>query len=167
MTETVYMKENNPFPNNTLPVLYYPEVLTELIRGSNSGQNVLNMFEENGYSNGWVNGIFSYHHFHSNTHEVLGCIAGEAQVQLGGPGAEIYTFKKGDVLLLPAGIAHKKIESTADFSIVGAYPEGLSPDKQTGSEEEYEIIQNRIKSLAVPKYDPVEGEKGAVKKYWN
>lgn len=166
MVETFYIEENQPFPNNSLPVLYYPKGVADLLAKPDSAQNVLASFEQNGYSNGWVNGIFSYHHFHAATHEVLACIAGEATVQLGGPDAEKYSFTKGDVLLLPAGVAHKRIAASRDFQIVGAYPEGLEPDMQKGEAENYEAIKQAIASVARPTKDPVEGEDGAVIKYW-
>lgn len=166
MVETFYIEENQPFPNNSLPVLYYPKRVNDLLDKSDSAQSILNLLEQNGYSNGWVNGIFSYHHFHATTHEVLACIAGEATVQLGGPDAELYSFSKGDVLLLPAGIAHKRIEASDDFKIVGAYPGGLEPDIQKGEAKNYEAIKQTIASVAKPEKDPVEGENGAVLNYW-
>ncbi|WP_192986008.1 cupin domain-containing protein [Carnobacterium mobile] len=166
MAETFYVEENQPFPNNSLPVLYYPKRVTDLLGGSNSAKKVLALFEQNGYSNGWVNGIFPYHHFHATTHEVLACIAGEATVQLGGPDTEAYSFSKGDVLLLPAGVAHKRINANDEFQIVGAYPDGLEPDIQKGEAENYETIKQMVASVAKPDKDPVEGEDGAVLKYW-
>lgn len=166
MVETFYIVENQPFPNNSLPVLYYPKRVMGLLGKPDSAQSILNLFEQNGYSNGWVNGIFFYHHFHATTHEVLACIAGEATIQLGGPNAELYSFSKGDVLLLPAGVAHKRIEASDDFKIVGAYPDGLEPDIQKGEAENYEAIKQTIVSVAKPDKDPVEGENGAILNYW-
>ena len=166
MVETIYIEENKPFPNNPFPVLYYPKGVSDLLDKTGSAENVLALFEQNGYSNGWVNGIFSYHHFHATTHEVLACIAGEATVQLGGPDAEKYSFTRGDVLLLPAGVAHKRIDASPDFKIVGAYPVGLEPDMQKGEAENYEVIKQLIASVVRPAKDPVEGEDGAVIEYW-
>ena len=166
MAEIIYIKENHPFPNNPLPVLYYPSEVESLIEMPNSEQNVLALFGINGYSNGWVNGIFPFHHFHANTHEVLACTAGEAAIQLGGPDTPIYTFSKGDVLLLPAGTAHKNIQASEDFKIVGAYPDGLEPDMQKGEAGDYENIKRMLASVAKPDKDPLEGNDGAVHEYW-
>lgn len=166
MAETFYIKENKPFPNNPLPVLYYPKAVADLMDESDSARNVLALFEKNSYTNGWTNGLFSYHHFHSNTHEVLACIAGESTVQLGGPDAQMVSFSKGDVLLLPAGVTHKRIDASADFKIVGAYPNGLEPDMQKGEANDYERIKQTIASVQIPKKDPVEGKNGAVANYW-
>ena len=166
MAEIVYIKENKPFPNNHLPVLYYPKAIANLLNEPDPAQRVLALFEKNGYTNEWVNGIFSYHHFHSNTHELLACIAGEATVQLGGPDTQMVSFSKGDVLLLPAGVAHKRIDASPDFKIVGAYPDGLEPDMQKGEAKDYEGIKPTILSVEIPKKDPVEGKEGAVATQW-
>jgi len=166
MSETLYLKENEPYPNNELPVLYYPGAIEKMTDSPEAGQEVKAFLEKNGYSNGWLNGIYSYHHFHSNTHEVLACISGEAMVQLGGPESETYLFQKGDVLLLPAGTAHKRIESTDDFQIVGAYPDGIEPDLQKGHPKDYRQIKKTIAGVPVPKTDPVKNTEGAVFEHW-
>lgn len=167
MVQTITIKENQPFPNNSLPVLYYSEAIKELTNSKHTGEEVMKFLESNGYSNGWVGGIFTYHHFHSNTHEVLACISGKSEVQLGGPDFEVYPFKAGDVLLLPAGVAHKLIEATDDFQIVGAYPEGKEPDMQKGDTKNYEEMKERISRLGIPEYDPVEKTTGGVFDYWD
>lgn len=100
MAKYFTIQENKPFPNSTLTVIYYPEIIADKLNREDTSQKVLSFFEQNGYTNGWVGSIYTYHHFHSNTHEVLACISGDAEVQLGGPNAEIYSFKAGDVVLL-------------------------------------------------------------------
>jgi len=167
MVKAFSIEENPPFPNHPLPVLYYPNALNELLEKSDSAEAVLAFFSDNGYSNGWVNGIYDYHHFHSNTHEVLGCIAGRSTVQLGGPDKDEYPFSKGDVILLPAGVAHKLTDSTDDFKIVGAYPNGMEPDMQRGEASNYDTVQKRAYDTLVPATDPVNKFKGPVQKYWD
>jgi uncharacterized protein YjlB len=167
MARAIRIEENPPFPNHPLPVIYYPNALTDLLQKSESPESVLDFFSENGYSNGWVNGIYDYHHFHSNTHEVLGCIAGQSTVQLGGPGKDEYAFNKGDVILIPAGVAHKLTSSTDDFKIVGAYPNGQQPDMQRGEAPDYDAVQKRAYDTLVPATDPVTKFKGPVQEYWD
>lgn len=166
MAKIFAIKENKPFPNNFLPVIYYPEALKELTEEKDNGDSVKAYLEKNGYSNSWINGILAQHHFHSNTHEVLVCLSGMATVQLGGPDAESYPFHQGDVLLLPAGTAHKKIDASSDFQIVGAYPNGLDYDMQMGNTEEYAAIKERVSKVIQPEMDPVEGNQGPVFEYW-
>lgn len=167
MVERIGIKENRPFPNNTLPVLYYPHAFKEIIVKPNAAELIQEHFKTNGYTNSWVNGIYSYHHFHANTHEVLACFKGSAQVQLGGPNADTHLFTEGNVLLLPAGVAHKLIDATPDFQIVGAYPDGNSPDMEKGESEKYEELLRAIAQVPLPECDPVSGKSLGVQGYWN
>lgn len=89
-------------------------------------------FAENGWSGSWRNGVFDWHHYHLATHEVLGCYAGWAVLQLGGTNGKPVRLVAGDAVIIPAGLAHKRIESSPDFAVVGAYPAGVSPDMQRG-----------------------------------
>src|SRR5690349_3528658 len=74
-----------PFPNNEhLPVVVYRAAFQGLPRLSPS---VLErVFHSNDWSNGWRDGVYDFHHFHSTAHEVLGCYAGSSRLELGGPG---------------------------------------------------------------------------------
>ncbi|MFO8070047.1 MAG: cupin domain-containing protein [Alkalibacterium sp.] len=166
MIKTYRIAENPPFPNHPLPVLYYPHALDDVLERSDPAESVKTFFSDNGYSNGWVNGIYAYHHFHSNTHEVLGCIAGRGTVQLGGPDKDEYPLSKGDVVLLPAGVAHKLTSSTDDFKVVGAYPNGMEPDMQYGEAPDYDKVQKRSYDVLVPVTDPVTKFEGPVHRYW-
>ncbi|MDZ7834022.1 MAG: hypothetical protein U5K84_00380 [Alkalibacterium sp.] len=166
MIKTYRIKENPPFPNNPLPVIYYAHALDEVLETSDPAGSVKDFFSDNGYSNSWVNGIHDYHHFHSNTHEVLGCIAGRSTVQLGGPGKDEYPLNKGDVVPLPAGVAHKLTGSTDDFKVVGAYPKGTDFDMQRGDADDYETIQQRSYDVLIPPTDPVTRSDGPVQEYW-
>lgn len=167
MTDIFRLKENPPFPNHPLPVIFYPQALVHVIENNTDpSEAVKELFKENGFANGWVNGIHDFHHFHSNTHEVLGCISGSATVQLGGPKADEHTLSEGDVVLLPAGVAHKLLTSTEDFKVVGAYPEGIEFDLQKGDAVDYEKVQQRSYDVPVPETDPVYKYDGPVQEYW-
>ena len=89
-------------------------------------------FARNGWTGAWRNGVFDWHHFHTTTHEVLGCYQGNAKVQLGGPDGPVHDLSAGDVVIIPAGCAHKRISASDDFAVVGAYPGGARPDMQDG-----------------------------------
>ena len=90
-------------------------------------------FATNGWSGTWRGGVYARHHYHATTHEVLGCYAGSARLQLGGPAGEVHDIAAGDVVVIPAGLAHCNLRSSADFAVVGAYPGGVSPDLQDGA----------------------------------
>lgn len=168
MVKPIYLKEEEPYPNNTLPVLYFENVLTGALEDGYTGEDVLQLFINNGYTNGWKGGIMNRHHFHSTAHEALACTAGEVRVQLGGENGEMLTIRKGDVVLLPAGTAHKKLEATEEHVIVGAYPLNDSDyDFQYGDASDYEAIKESIQNVKIPDTDPVTGAPGNIQQYWN
>lgn len=158
------IEPNGFIPNNpVLPFLLYQGVL-ELSDGDRA-RFIMDLFNKNQWSNAWVNGIFGYHHYHSITHEVMGICSGECLLQLGGEGGETFTIQAGDVVLLPAGVAHKNLRSTPNFSCVGAYPFGLPYDINYGKEAEMEEAVNNIDELVLPRTDPVYGY-GPLQAYW-
>jgi len=168
MVETIYVTENEPYPNNDLPILYYEDVLSDVIADSYTADDVLEYFENNGYVNGWVGGIMDRHHFHSTAHEALACTEGEVSVQFGGQHGEMRTLRKGDVVLLPAGVAHKKLDATQGFEIVGAYPSNDPEyDFQYGNASDYEAIKESIAHVKNPLTDPVTGNPGDIEEYWD
>ena len=109
-----------------------------------------NRFAANGWTGAWRNGVYGYHHYHATTHKVLGCHAGTARVQLGGPDGAVHEIAAGDVVVIPAGVAHRRVEASDDFAVVGAYPDGVTPDLQEG-EGDPSIALDR------PECDPVLG----------
>lgn len=72
-------------------------------------------------------------HYHSTTHEALFVIRGSAKLLFGvsdkedqAMGTEV-NVGIGDILIVPAGVAHKALEDYDGFEMVGAYPKGASP----------------------------------------
>jgi uncharacterized protein YjlB len=80
--ETHTFEDDGGIPNSPLPVLVYGDV--EEARDAPSCES---MFARNGWRGAWRNGIYSFHHFHSTAHEVLGIVRGSAAVVLGTPPA--------------------------------------------------------------------------------
>jgi uncharacterized protein YjlB len=124
------------------------------------------LFQKNQWSGSWRNGIYGFHHYHSTAHEVLGCYRGSARVQFGGPEGKVVEFAAGDVLIIPAGLSHKKIESTQDFAVVGAYPNGQQWDMNYGKENERATTDKNISKVPLPSHDPVFGVDGPLMKLW-
>lgn len=122
-------------------------------------------FEANGWSNSWVDGVYSYHHFHSNTHEVLGCFAGSAEVLFGGENGVRLAFGAGDCLVIPAGVGHCKLRSSSGFGVVGAYPEGAAPDLCRAGDAS-PAVRARIQAAPRPRLDPVAGARGPLLQLW-
>ena len=107
------------------------------------------------------------HHYHSTAHEVLGIYSGRVRVQLGGPRGKPITVDAGDVLVIPAGVAHMNVAASGDFRVVGAYPAGTSPDMNYGKPGERPDTDRSIARLAIPAADPVEGRRGALVAQWS
>ena len=154
------------FPNSPLPVLIYKGAMQLPSFKNKSADIAQKIFARNGWSNSWRNGIYDFHHYHGNTHEVLAICLGEASLVLGGPGGRSVKLEQGDVIILPAGVSHKCTKCSDDFQCVGAYPEGKDYDMNTGTFEEYEKALESIEKLPVPEKDPVFGEEGFLKTYW-
>nr|WP_240795509.1 cupin domain-containing protein [Aquibacillus halophilus] len=72
--------------------------------------NFSELFRTNNWKNSWTGGVFSYHHFHSNSHEVLGVISGQAKIMFGGNHGLSLNIYAGDAVVIPAGVGHKHIE---------------------------------------------------------
>ena len=166
-TEILHEKfsDDGSIPNNPeAGAIIYQGVLQ--FEGPDGAAEVESLFSTNGWSNSWRNGIYNYHHYHSNTQEVLGVYGGEVNIQLGGVQGKSFKLKKGDVVIIPAGVAHKNLGDSGAFACVGAYPGGKSWDMNKGSEEERENALEKIKQVPAPEKDPVFGEEGPVFEYW-
>ena len=163
--QTYILKENGYFPNNSsLPLLIYRSVIR--FEGRDPGQEVENLFHENHWNNSWQDGIFRFHHYHSNAHEVLGIYRGIVKVQLGGEGSLTTELGKGDVVVIPAGVAHRNMGASGDFACVGAYPGNSGYDMNYGKEGERPKTDMNIDRVTLPERDPVYGEKGPLFTHW-
>ncbi len=146
-----YFTEDRRFPNSCLPVLVYPDALPP------DPAAMEQAFARQGWTNSWRNGIFPYHHFHTTAHEVLGIAAGTVQVLFGGPGGAKMAVKAGDVLVVPAGVAHRNIGGEG-LLVVGAYPGGAECDVLRGDPAQLAAAKKAIAQLSVPELDPVPGQ---------
>ncbi|WP_411844442.1 cupin domain-containing protein [Salinicoccus sp. HZC-1] len=114
----------------------------------------------------WLGSVHPFHHYHSNTHEMLAVKEGSATLQLGGEQGELVEAEKGDVIILPAGYGHKKIEASGDYANYGAYQGAVSFDICYGEPEERPEKVENIKKIPPPKSDPVIGYNSPLFDYW-
>jgi uncharacterized protein YjlB len=151
--ETWHAPPGDEIPNHPcFPVLLYHDAPA----ASAGAADCRARFAEHGWGGSWVDGVFEFHHFHSTSHEVLGVVAGEATLELGGPQGAAFDVAAGDVIVLPAGTGHRRATARRGFTVVGAYPAG---------QEDYDLLRaaddaarERIRSLPAPDQDPVGGE---------
>ena len=154
-------EDDGIIPNNPeLPVIFYPGAFKQ------HPAEIESTFNLNNWRNSWVGSVFDYHHYHSNSHEVLGVLSGSAKLQLGGEKGEALSVHAGDVIVLPAGTGHKKLSGSPDFQVVGAYPEGQDFNTKTGEPNERPQVLIDIQETELPSTDPVYGNRGQVLSRW-
>lgn len=162
----VYLSDDGMFPNNPhYPLIKYRSAAR--IHGPDPALIFERLFSEHGWVRSWRNGVYGIHHYHSTAHEVLGVYSGSAEVQFGGEHgirAEVYA---GDVVVIPAGVAHKRLQSSTDFSVVGAYPEGQMWDMCYGESGERPRTDRNIARVPAPLNDPVHGNTGPLLELWS
>jgi uncharacterized protein YjlB len=161
-----YLSENGPFPNNpNLPVLVYRKVFDTHV--ADKHKRFQHCFEQSGWKGIWKNGLYDYHHFHSFSHETLGVASGSADVLLGGEGGKTISLEAGDLIVLPAGTGHRRLRSSENLVIIGAYPSG---------QEDYDICRHKndcsgdvaatIAAVPLPQSDPIYGLTGPLLQQW-
>jgi uncharacterized protein YjlB len=181
--KSVLLQDDGRFPNNgRLPLLLYREAIrtggeasageppVESALAAQTAETLASAVEEtfhrNGWGGSWRNGVYGMHHYHSTAHEALGVYAGSARVQLGGESGPVFEIRAGDVVVIPAGVAHKRLASSVDFAVVGAYPDGQRPDMCYGSSGERPRTEGNIRRVPSPRKDPVHGDAGPLLDLW-
>ncbi len=159
-----HFADDGQIPNNRLPLLLYRAAFSE--RGTAGAAWLEQRFAANNWTNSWRNGIFSYLHYHSISHEVLGIYGGSATVQLGGSKGKAVSVQAGDVIIVPAGVGHQNLGSSGDFGVVGAYPNGRTFDVLRGQPGERPKADQTIAALSLPTADPLLGTSAGLVHIW-
>lgn len=163
--QTLIIPDDGIFPNNSsLPLILMQQVFDPTTK--NLVRTIEKTFHGNAWERSWRNGIYNFHHYHSTAHEVLGLYTGRVTAQFGGPDGQVVSAEAGDVIIIPAGVAHKNLDQSPDFRCVGAYPAGQSPDMQYGKSSERPQADQNVRSLPLPKRDPVFGKEGPLLEIW-
>ena len=162
--ERYRFEDDGLVPNSLLPLVLMRRAVEPDARDPAAAFE--RVFERNGWRGTWRNGIFRYHHYHPNTHEVLGIASGEAAVRFGGEVGQTVEVGPGDVVVIPAGVGHKLIDKQGQLVVVGAYPDGEEP--HTLREEAGLVVTARrqIAAVPLPGTDPVAGRNGALCRLW-
>jgi uncharacterized protein YjlB len=153
-------------PNNPrLPLLVYRAV----VPGAGTDEPATwfeRTFAAHGWTDGWRNGIYPFLHFHTETHEVLGIAAGRARVEFGGASGRALEVAAGDVVVLPAGVGHRRLEASADLLVIGAYPRNGRFDQKRPGELDYAAAERNVATVPLPEMDPLAGKAGPLMKLW-
>jgi uncharacterized protein YjlB len=153
--ETYRFGDDGFVPNNTgLPLVVYRGAIPP---AGDRAAACERLFAANGWPDAWRNGIYAQHHYHSTAHEVLGIARGSAKVRFGGENGQTLTVEAGDVVVIPAGVAHKREGATGDLLVIGAYPRGQSPDMCRADAANRDRALAAIAAVPLPASDPVTG----------
>ncbi|KAH0614739.1 uncharacterized protein H6S33_000375 [Morchella sextelata] len=154
---TINLSPTSLIPNSAFPLLLYrsafpPETTAETIEAH---------FRSNNWIPQWRYSMFHQSHYHSTTHEALGVFSGSARLRFGVSDKESASegveedVKAGDVIIIPAGVAHRCISEKDGFMMVGAYPDGAKKwDMNYGGEHPGgDLVEKKV-----PEDDPVRGK---------
>ncbi|KUM43287.1 cupin [Pseudomonas sp. EpS/L25] len=156
--ERLYFADDGIIPNSRLPVLLYRQLP---LQGSDRAAALERLFAEHDWPPQWRYGVYDYHHYHPNAHEVLGVAQGEATLRLGGEQGQDVSVAAGDVVVLPAGTGHRSLASSADFLVIGAYPPGQEAFiTQRADPAAHARSLELIAQVPLPATDPVTGREG-------
>jgi len=162
--ETYHFADDGHIPNSRYPLLVYRQAFGA--RGPAGATWLEQHFAAQNWTNSWRNGVYPFHHYHSTSHEVLGVYAGSAQLQLGGEQGRAVAVQAGDILVIPAGVGHKKLSASPDFGVVGAYPDGRTWDVLRGAPGERPQADRTIAALPRPSTDPLLGSAAGLVQHW-
>jgi len=164
--QTFRFEDDGETPNHPrLPMLVYHRAIA-LDGERDPAVPFERAFARHGWVGGWRNGIHAFRHFHTSAHEVLGIARGRATVEFGGAGGQTLSVEAGDVVVLPAGTGHRRVSSSGDLLVVGAYPRGSRVDQQRPGEIDHAQALAAIATVAVPPMDPVLGATGPLVALW-
>lgn len=156
-------EDDGIIPNSVYPLVIYKDAFPN---AGGMADAMEERFAANKWANAWRNGVFPYHHYHSIAHEVLGIYAGSGVLHLGGEKGKKLEVKAGDVLVIPAGVGHKKVSASDDFAVIGAYPDGMDYDVRTGEETDRPKADDNLARVPFPDTDPIHGPGGGIIDFW-
>jgi uncharacterized protein YjlB len=156
-------EDDGVFPNSRLPLLFYRSAVAPAVA---SPEAMEALFAASGWPPAWRSSIYTFHHYHSTAHEVLGIASGTAHLMLGGPNGREFDVNAGDVIVIPAGVVHRRLTSTSGFLVVGGYPPGQTWDLLRGDAGDRPQADRNIAAVPMPKTDPVAGPDGPLLEHW-
>lgn len=154
MTTTTYHLE----PDATIPNNIHPLIVMSAALDGDDAEAIAERFRRNGWQGTWVYTVFDYWHYHVEGHEVLGCARGSATIGFGGDDGIAVDMRPGDVVVIPAGVGHKRLAASSDFAVVGAYPPGQNGAITRAGAMHVDAAAKQIAEIARPTTDPVTGE---------
>ena len=155
--ETHLLRAGGGMPGGRFPLVVYRHALSG---PALSPEGCQALFRRNGWQGTWVNGVFPYWHYHLRSHEVLGCVAGGARIGFGGDAGIEAEVGAGDVVVIPAGVGHKRLAQEPDFVVVGGYPPGQDGTVTNPDDIALETALRAVAAVPAPDTDPIGAGQG-------
>lgn len=164
ISRRVYLQPDvaEAIPNSVLPLI----VAAGQVDPAMPAAELHALLGRNGWQGMWTYTIYDYWHFHVTGFEVLVCIAGKASIAFGGDRGTAVTLVPGDVVFVPAGVAHRRLSGSADFQVVGAYPPGQNGTIVRTGAMTLEAARRAIDALEIPSIDPLSGARPGLLAAW-
>lgn len=160
-----YFKEEEHIPNSHLPVLIYRGVFH---MGDDCCEKwLIGQFNTNRWVYDPAHTVFEYNHYYANTHLVLGVCLGEGQLQIGGRLGITAHVEKGDVVVIPAGVALRLAATGNNFKLVAAYSFEGTPEIKKEDAAGRAATATTIASTQLPLLDPILGPEEGLLTIWN
>jgi len=168
--EMYSLRDNGVVPNSHLPTVYFRALCSF---SSNDIKSVCRNIEElirpNNWKLDWVdeNAVHRYTHYHSTAHEMLIVLKGTSELRVGGSNGKEVRLNAGDGIVIPAGVAHRRISGRKDFTVAGIYPNGQKWDMMRQTRTDYKESKKNISSVSLPTADPFFGTDGPLMMWWS
>ena len=158
-------RDDGRTPNNRLPLVVYRSPVS-LSDGFDPAAVFEVLFAAHGWRDSWRDGMYDFSHFHTRTHEVLGIARGRLRAEFGGSSGKTIELRAGDVVILPAGTGHRRLGSSRDLLVVGAYPPTGTYDEPKLADVSHAKAVLAIARVRPPAQDPVYGKRGPLVQLW-
>jgi uncharacterized protein YjlB len=158
-------RDDGKVPNSEFPALVYRGAFEPGL----DREALSEAAERNGWYLDWMepDAVFLFTHFHGTAHEALVVMAHHADLRLGGEEGQPLAVRAGDVVLIPAGVAHQRVSGHDEaFVVAGLYPRGQTWDLLRQNPADYEAAKKNIPALPLPSADPIYGADGPLLRYW-
>ena len=155
--------DDGTFPNSRLPLLLYREAL-RAGRGRPGSDGGAVRGE-------WLAAALAGERLHLSPLSLDGARGARHRERRGDADAgraerREFDVAAGDVIVIPAGVVHRRLSSSADFLVVGGYPPGQDWDLLRGEPDDRPKADHNIANVPMPKSDPVGGSDGPLLTEW-
>ena len=148
-----FFEDDGFIPNSRFPVLLiYRAIDFRRMHLVESEAMLKACARETDWNLEWLWTVYKGPHYHSTTHEALVVCRGTATLCLGGHRlGNLVCVRRGDAIVIPAGVAHQAVKRSRNFLVFGLYPIGAEPyDMRYCRKKERSIALSNLILLGEP-----------------